>query len=310
MSNRPIPVHPELTAIAIKAPVPGMIADQVLPDFSVGSEAFKWNKFAVHQGLTVPDTKVGRRSRTNEVEFEATEEDGSVLDYGLQDSVPVSDSTAKSDIDPEAVAAEMTSQLVTLGREARVASLVFDPNTYLPAQRTTFAAGAGFTDPNADPLEIIEDAKAKMIVDPNTMTMGVDGWRTLRSHPKMIKAARSVNSTGEGRLSIDEMRDLLEMETILVGRAHLNIGKPGQPASIRRVWADHISMSFTERVVKNAQAYTFGATARLTGKLAFRHFDSNIGLQGGNVIRIGERLRELIMAQEAGWLFVNAAKEA
>ncbi|EHN77500.1 hypothetical protein SMCF_2975, partial [Streptomyces coelicoflavus ZG0656] len=35
MPNRPIPAHPELTAVAIKAPVPGMIANQVLPEFPV-----------------------------------------------------------------------------------------------------------------------------------------------------------------------------------------------------------------------------------------------------------------------------------
>lgn len=310
MNNRPIPAHPELTAIAIKAPVPGMIADQVLPEFPVTSETFKWNEFEPHQGMTVPDTTVGRRSRTPEVEFNAVERDGSTVDHGLQDSVPITDKAAKSDIDPEEVATEMTSQLVTLAREARVAGVVFNPALYLPNQVKTYAAGAGWTDPTSDPLEDIEEAKDAMIVDPNTLTLGVDAWRALRRHPAMIKAARSQNSTGEGRLSLDEVRELLEIETILIGKAHLNIGKPGQDPVIKRVWADHASLTFTERVIKNSRAYTFGATARLGGKKAYRFFDKDVGLEGGNVIRVGERIRELVMARQAGWLFQNAAKAA
>lgn len=116
-----------------------MIADQVLPEFPVTSEKFTYNEFPYAQGVTVPDTKVGRKSRTPEVEFGAIERDSSTVDHGLQDTVPISDQTANSDIDAEAVSAEMTSQLVTLAREARTARLVFDPATYLPAQVTAYA---------------------------------------------------------------------------------------------------------------------------------------------------------------------------
>lgn len=309
MTNRPIPVHPELTAIAIKAPVPGMIADQVLPEFPVTSEKFTYNEFPFAQGVTVPDTKVGRKSRTPEVEFGAIERDASTEDHGLQDTVPITDQTANSDIDPEAVAAEMTSQLVTLAREARTAGLIFNSATYLPAQITAYAAGAGWTNAATDVLGQFEDAKDAMVVDPNTLTVGLDGLRALRKHPQLVKSVRP-NDTGEGRLTMDELKELLEIETILVGQARLNLGKPGQATQLRRVWADHASLTFTERVIKNSQAYTFGATARLGGKQAFRHFDANCGLQGGNTIRIGERIRELVMAQQAGWFFQNAAKKA
>lgn len=309
MSNRPIPVHPELTAIAIKAPVPGMIADQVLPEFPVTSEKFTYNEFPYAQGVTVPDTKVGRKSRTPEVEFGAIERDSSTEDHGLQDTVPLTDQTANTDINAEEVAAEMTSQLVTLAREARTASLIFNPTNYVPAQVTAYAPGTGWTNPATDVLGQFEDAKDAMVVDPNTLTLGVDGLRALRKHPQLVKSVRP-NDTGEGRLTMDELKELLEIETILVGRAQLNMGKPGQDPVLRRAWAEHASLTFTERVIKNAKVYTFGATARLGGKQAFRHFDANCGLQGGNVIRIGERIRELVMARQAGWLFQNAAKKA
>lgn len=310
MTNRPIPADPELTAVAIKAPVPGMIADQVLPEFPVAKETFKWNEFPHAQGVTVPDTKVGRRSQTARVEFGAIERDGSTEDHGLEDSVPISDTTANDSINPEALAAEMTSQLVTLAREARTARLIFDPATYLAGQTTVYAAGAGWTHPDTDVLGQFEDAKDGMIVDPNTLTVGLDGWRALRKHPQLVQAARPASASGEGRLSMEELKDLLEIETILIGKAQLNLGKPGQDPQLARVWSEHASLTFTERVIKNSRAYSFGATARLGGKIAFKQFDKDVGLQGGNVIRVGERIRELVMARQAGWFFQNAAKAA
>lgn len=310
MVNRPIPVDPELTAIAIKAPVPGMIADQVVPEFPVSAETFKWNEYPYAQGVTVPDTKVGRRSQTQRVEFGAIERDGSVEDHALEDSVPITDATASSQIDPEAMASEMTSQLVTLAREARTARLVFNPATYRPAQIKVYGAGEGWYDPDSDVLGDFEEAKDAAIVEFNTLTVGLDGWRALRRHPQLVKAARPASASGEGRLTMEELKELLEIETILVGKAHLNIAKPGQEASIQRVWDAHASLTFTERVVKNSRAYTFAATARLGGKQAFKHFDANCGIQGGNVIRVGERLRELVMAPQAGYFFQNAAKAA
>lgn len=306
--NRPIPVNPELTGIAIAAPVPGMIADQVMPEFPVSSERFSYNEYPVEQGLTVPDTKVGRTSAVQRVEFGAVEREARTEDHGLEDPVPVTDATANSGVDPEAMAAEMTSQLVTLAREIRVAGIVFAADTYLAAQRTVYNGtdAKGWWDPAVDALEEIEEARDAMLVAPNTLTLGQSTWAALRRNPAMVKAARSVNSTGEGRLSIDEVREILEIEHIHVGRSVMNFAKPGQDASIARVWGGHASLSFTEHVVKSSKAYTFAATARLTGKQAFRYFDEKVGLEGANVIRVGERVKELVMAQQAGWFFQNA----
>lgn len=310
MVTRPIPVHPELTAVAVKAPVPGMIADQVLPEFPVIAEAFKWNEYPTAQGVTVPDTKVGRTSATPRVSFGAEERDGSVEDHGLEDVVPITDQTANSDIDPEALSAEMTSQLVTLAREVRTARLVFNPATYLPAQITSYGAGEGWYDEDSDVLGDFEAARDAMLVDPNTLTTGLDGLRALRRHPQLVKAVRPSSSSGEGRLSIEELKEVLDIETILVGKGYVNAARPGQAESIQRVWQGHASLTFTERVVKNSRSYTFGATARLGGKVALKEFDRNVGLRGGNVIRVGERVRELVIAKQAGWLFQNAAAAA
>ncbi|UVH84375.1 hypothetical protein NW342_22030 [Pseudomonas aeruginosa] len=74
MSNAPFPIDPELTAIAIAYRNGRMIADEVLPRVPVGKQEFKYWKYDLAQGFTVPETLVGRKSKPNEVEFSATDE--------------------------------------------------------------------------------------------------------------------------------------------------------------------------------------------------------------------------------------------
>lgn len=306
-ANRPIPVDAELTGIAVAAPVPGMIAEEVAPSVQVGAEAYKWTEYPVEQGLTVPDTKVGRTSRVKRVEFGGVQRDGSVDDHGLEDVVPATDATANSAIDPRALASEQTSQLVTLARELRCRDLYYTADNYLPAKVTTYGDGEGWYDPDVNALEEIEAAKDAAIVDFNTLILGRDGWAALRKNPFMVKAARPANTSGEGRLSMDEVKDLLEIESIIVGKALVNAAKPGQAASLQRAWSSHASLAFIERVVKSTKVFTFASTFRLTGKETRPFFDNNVGLNGGEVIRVGERLKEQIVAKAAGHLFLNAA---
>lgn len=76
MANAPFPVQPYLTAIAIAYRNPVLIADEVLPRVPVGVQDFKYLKHNLADGFTIPDTKVGRRGKPNEVEFQATETRG------------------------------------------------------------------------------------------------------------------------------------------------------------------------------------------------------------------------------------------
>lgn len=84
----PFPIQPELTAIAIAYRNQSLIADEVLPRVPVGKQDFKYLKHAMAEGFTLPDTKVGRRSKPNDVEFSATEITASTEDFGLDDPVP------------------------------------------------------------------------------------------------------------------------------------------------------------------------------------------------------------------------------
>lgn len=120
MSNAPFPIDPELTAIAIAYRNGRMISDEVLPRVPVGKQEFKFWKYDLAQGFTVPETLVGRKSKPNEVEFSATDETGSTEDHGLDAPVPQADiDNAPTNYNPLGHATEQTTNLILLDREAR-----------------------------------------------------------------------------------------------------------------------------------------------------------------------------------------------
>ena len=98
----PFPIDPHLTGIAIAYHNEGLIADSVLPRVSVGKESFKYQEYNLADNFTLPDTRVGRKSEPNQVEFGSTEKTASTEDYGLDDLIPYSDiANASENQDPE-----------------------------------------------------------------------------------------------------------------------------------------------------------------------------------------------------------------
>ena len=64
----PFVIQPHLTAIAIAYQNGRMIADAVLPRVPVPGSTFKYTVYDKRDTFTIPDTKVGRTSRPNEVD--------------------------------------------------------------------------------------------------------------------------------------------------------------------------------------------------------------------------------------------------
>lgn len=90
---RPFVVDPVLTAIAVgyRNPAAALIADLVLPRVPVSAEKFKWTEYPLEEAFNVPDAKVGRRGRVQQLEFGGTDKTDSTDDYGLESPIPNSD---------------------------------------------------------------------------------------------------------------------------------------------------------------------------------------------------------------------------
>lgn len=309
----PFPVNPVLTSIAIAYRNPTLIADQVFPRVPVAKESFKYLKHAIGDGITIPNTLVGRRGRPNEVEFSATEQSESVGSYGLEFSVPYDDIDNAKDpnlnYDPLAKATEFTSDLVALDREQRAAAVVFSPTSYAVGNTTTLSGTGQWSDvTNSDPIRAILTAMDAMLIRPNVGVFGRATATQLQMHPRVVAAvyAGGGNAGNGGIVGLEALATILGLQKIIVGEAYLNAAKPGQTVTRSRLWGKHAALLYLNPQAMPQMGVTFGLTAQWRTRFTSTWEDRDIGLRGGVRGRVGESVKELVICNDAGYLFANA----
>lgn len=300
---RPFPTDPRLTGMVLAYRNAELIADRVLPRVPVPKKEFRWLKFDRAQRMTIPETLVGRKSRPNEVDFSANEEAGLVYDRGLDDVVPNDDidEAEGTGWDPRAEAAEGLTDLILLDREVRTARKVLEPNNYGAANKKVVTDK--WDDPTSNPLGEIRDTLDSMFVRPNKLLFPVPVWNAISKHPKVV-AAITVSGTAEGFATREQVARLLEIDEIMVGKAWVNIAKPGQTPVEARAWGGEAVLAFYQ----NPQAtprrgVTFGFTAQWKTRVSGSIPDAMVGLRGGVRVRVGESVNELIVASDVAFLF-------
>lgn len=308
--NQQFQVNPRQTAIAIayRNPDYTLIADQVLPRLSVGARDFQYTVYDEAEMFSVPDTRVGRRSAPNQVEIEGEQVSASCQDFGID--IPLDNVTIEqartAGLDPEAKATERATNIVQLDREVRVAALVSNAALYHADQKIALAGSSMFTHADADPIGSIQAMLDAAWMRPNQLVFGFSAWSAFRKHPKVVKTVNR-NDGGEGMATREQIAQLFEVKRLLVGEGRVNIAKPGLAPSMARVWGAVVAGQFVDSSVSvESGGVTFGFTAqngtRIAGSMA-----ANMGLRGGQLVRSGETVKELIVARRAGFLISNAA---
>ena len=302
MQKYPFPVDPELTQIAMAYRNKSMIADSVLPIVPVGKQSFKYSVYAKEERFTVPETLVGRKSRPNQVEFGADEETASTRDYALDDPIPQDDiDHAPPGHNPVEQAVEAIQDLLALAREIRVAQMVMNANNYAAGNKK--ALSTAWTDPAADVIGDIHAAQDAMIMDANVMTLGMADWRALSTHPQIVKAVQG-NSGDSGVARREQVAELFELEEILVGQGRVNTAKKGQNPVFERCW-NGVHLQHRAAVINTRNGITFGFTGEYGQRVSGQDPDKNIGMRGGQVVRSGMSVVELISASDLGYLITG-----
>ena len=311
-TQAPFPINPELTAVALTYRNAALIADMVLPRVPVAVDSFKYFKMNKDEAFTVPDTKIGRKSEANVVEFGGTEVTDSTVDYGLKDVVPLKDirNAEGTPFDPLGRAALNTSRLVQLDREVRVAGIVFNAANYGTNNKVTLSGTGQWSDyTNSNPLSAIMTALDSMSMRANKFVLGQAVWTVLRQHPRIVEAVKGTGAgvAAQGMITRQQLADLLEVQEVLVGQGWLNSAKKGAAASYGRVWGKYCAAIYTEPVTSTEAATTFGFTAESDGGLRVRDwFDQNMGVDGSQVVQVVDTVKEVLPANDLGYLWSAA----
>lgn len=306
-NQAPFPIDVERTAIAIAYRNPAYIADAVLPRVPVGKKTFIYNSFPVAESFTLPDTRVGRRSPPNEVSFSATETSAACDDFGLDDPIPQDDiDNAVQGSDPVDRSTMQLTNYIQLNREVRTAALVFAAASYATGCKTTLSGTSQFSDfINSDPIGVIMAGLDACLMRPNIAVFGAAAWGKLSTHPKIV-AAVNRNSGDKGIATRDDVAKLFELEDVLVGQGRLNTARKGQAVSLARVWGKHGALLYRDKLADTRGGLTFGFTAEYGTRIAGSKPDSNIGMRGGLRNRVGESVKELVVASQAGYFIEDA----
>lgn len=309
MSGTPFPIDPVLVGIVSAYRNTAMIADQVLPRLNprLPREQFKWWKFDFGQMITIPDTKVGRKSEPNTVEFGADEVEDRTEDYGLDDVIPNKDmKNAPAGYDPRAFAAQRLMDLVELDREVRVVSKVFNAATYSADNQEELLTTDKWSHADSKPIVAVAEAANSMVMRPNHAVMGRDVWTALRTNPSVLRAL-TPSGAADGYANKRAVADLLELDDIYVGEGWVNIAKPGQAVERRRAWSSHCVLFHKAPLADSASPTpTFGWTAQFGERVSGSISEPKTGLYGAERVRSGESVKEVISAADLGYMFENA----
>lgn len=303
----PYPINLALIASIVIAYANGeMIADRVMPRVPVSQAEFKYLVQTVADHFTVPDTRVGRKARPNQVESSGTMQTGAVFDFGLDEIVPVEDvRNAPEGVDPLALAAEFVMKLVTLDREVRVANTVFGAANH--SNKVTLSGTSQWSDyTSSDPITAILTNLDTPIMRPNVAIFGRSVWTKLILHPKVIDYVNGKGGTSGG-VTRQQLADALELEEILVGSAFVNTARKGQAMSLQRAWGKHAAFIYREIPAETTRSTTWGFTAQQGERISDAEFGKQHGgLEGGYQVRAGERVNELVTAPDLSFFFQNA----
>ena len=317
-TNQPFSTAARLSQIAMAVKPVGMIADQAAPRIAVPSEEFIYTKYTVEDRFTITDTRIGRKSEPNQVEFGGADITDKTEDRGLDDFVPKKDLDKARDgntnFDPEASAVEGLATLVDLDRESKVATLYNTLTTFSASLRATLSGTSQWSHASSNPVTAIMQAMDMMLVRPNVLILGREVWTALRTHAAVVAAVLGAQGVGaasgaSGVVSLQAAADLFGLERILIGETFYNSAKPGQTASMARLWGKHATLARIDPGVRNVRGGampSFMATAEWQGRRTRVIPDPKRGIDGGNTYRVAEQIKEIVLWQEAAYHFHDA----
>ncbi len=312
LAERPFDLDARRTQIAQTVMVENVIAEMISPRVRVDGRLFIYQTANTEDVLTIPDTKVSRKGRPNEVETGAKDTTEAVEDYALDDPVPRTDRTAdgrgRQTIDPMDRATMVTAGLMRLSRERRVATAFASDSNFESDLTKTLSGSSQWSNASSRPIREITDMMDKMLVRPNVLIAGQEVWTNLARHPEIVEAIRGTGAgavNAAGLVAKEAVAALLQLQAIHVGMAWHNAAKPGQSADYQRLWGKVAILAHIDPMPVDTRPAmpTFAFTAEHMPMQTMTYFDHNRGAYGADIVRVSESVKEVFSFKRAGALF-------
>jgi len=278
-----------------------MIADLVMPVIPVVKESDKFYKYT--RNWRLPEAKRAAGAEANEIDWNVTTDTYTCEEYALKDLIPDrvranSDTPLNMDVDTT----EYLTELIQMGREKRVADIVFAAGTF--GTQTSALAGANRWDDYAgsDPIGDVRTARATVHAAtgklPNALVIGYQAHLKLLDHPDILER---IKYTQKGIITADLIAALFEVDKYIVGKALNDSSQEGGSESLGYMWGKKVALLYAESspgIKKISFGYQFQSRGFRTKKWREEGRD-------GDFIEAGEVRDEKVVSADCGYLYTT-----
>lgn len=297
-------MQPELTGVALAYRNKGLIADEVFPSVPVEQKSFQYRFYNKTNFLTAPETLIGDKGVPNNIELRSKLLTETCENHSLKDSIPVTrlNDAVKSEkkIDLKAASAMQLSDSLKLSREVNLAKKLSLKTNY-GANYKTLNAKEKFNLDDVNALKIVCDAIDEVFYKPNTMVLSRKAMSALRRNPYIVDAVKG-SYVKAGVASYEGLKELFELDKILVGEGVVNTSKKKEEVSLQPCWGNNIILMHTNPVANTEYGVTFGYKAEYETLQIGSYLDPEPGLKGCEVLKGYESYIDLITCPECGYL--------
>lgn len=276
--GRDIHIDVPLSNVALDYRPAGRIADMVFPIVEVPNQSDFLPVFDRAEILRQAEDRRAPGTEANKITRSVSSLNFFCDNYALKSCVTIEDRENADPIYRQKLynaAAEYVTGKLSLNWERRVSLAVTSTSNV----GSSAAVSSGWTDlTNADPLgdvyAAIDNVFDSTGMKPNRIVFGESAWRNFRRNSGVRNLIFGTNNGG-GNASVDQVRDLLEVEDVLVGASYINTAAEGQAESLSQMWGDNVLVYYAPRIATindPSFGYTFRwAPAGIPSMMAERH---------------------------------------
>jgi len=301
-TGRDVHIDAALTQVSIAYKNDVLIAEKIFPVINVKKDSDKYFVYG-KQNLKSYSLDRAPGTRAKQVEWNID----STPTYSVSEraaEVQLIDEVRDNADDPikyDADSTEFGTDVLKLDLERKIADIVQTAGNY--ATGHSGAPATKWDDPNADILKDIDTAREKVrkaiLKLPNTLVLPQDVYLTIRRHPILLEYYKY---TRGGTLSIDILKEVFEVENLLVGVSAYDAAQEGKTQSMTDIWTDTAALLYVPKT-PGLKQISFGYIFRKSGYPLVERWREDS--TRSDWLRVSDKYDCKIIDPYAGYLFTD-----
>lgn len=283
------------------------IGHLILPFADIPNRSMKVIRFGKDSFRRYMDTRRAPGSQTKRLQFGYASDPVALKQEALEALVPdeiSADAQRVPGIDLASVSINAVQDVIALGREVEIASLVRNPANYDVNHKVALAGSDKWSHPDSDPAADVSEGREAVRRSigryPNKMAIGPDVFSALSKHPKIVERFKYTSSES---ITAVMLAKYFNLDEVVVGKAVALAESAPDTALADDIWANDATLFFSTG--SNFLVPAFGYTYRLAGyPLVEQPYYERPNKSW--VYPVTEEFRPYLVGAEGGFLFQGA----